>query len=373
MTDVPVTPLSEKDAPKTFAERGASVPFTTAALMWARVRQRADIKELLVPGLANTRGIYVFEWAGIPQRFTLTLHDRLLFRAIAPEPNPTPTAVAAIANRVALSGAAGPEVQAAAERRVKQAEDLALLARYTLVMRAIERMSGDGTRIAVAELRTAAGQQRAKQILANIASRSKLTPQVLQQRIDQLGTSLADTGLLGMPVKAPVRLLMQQMAQMARVLREWADEGKGDSVVEARLISQVAEETFRLAEQLTAIIDDSTVDIDSLLGDWTSGERIVRAAAQRIAWLLDGWERLVNMWLDVADRSPSDQSQTLSLMSYLLPLMPPSELKPEDAAKWGQFSTTLYGQARNSETPPTGLFDLEMMLRLEGHRAREAS
>ncbi len=371
--DVPVTPLSEKDAPKTFAERGASVPFTSAALMWARARQRADIKELLVPGLANTRGIYVFEWAGLPQRFTLTLHDRLLHRAIAPEPNPTPTAIAAIANRVALSGAAGPEVQAAAERRAKQAEDLALLARYTLVMRAIERMSGDGTRMAVAELRTAAGQQRAKEILAKIASRSKLTPQLLQERIDQLGASLAETGLLGMPVKAPVRLLMQQMAQMSRVLREWADEGKGDSVVEARLISQVAEETFRLAEQLTAVIDDSTVDIDSLLADWTSGERVVRAAVQRLAWLLDGWERLVNMWLDVADRSPSDQSQTLSLMSYLMPLIPANELKPDDAAKWGQFSKTLYTQARSSDTPPTGLFDLEMMLRLEGHRAREAS
>jgi hypothetical protein len=373
MADVPVTPLSEKDAPKTFAERGASVPFTTAALMWARVRQQAHIKELLVPGLANTRGIYVFEWAGVPQRFTLTLHDRLLHRAIAPEPAPTPTTIAAIANRVALSGAAGPDVQAAAQRRVAQAETLTLLARYTLMMRAIERMSGDGTRIAVAELRTAAGQQRAKDILAKIAVRSKLTPQVLQERIDQLGTNLADTGLPGMPIKAPVRLLMQNMAQMSRVLREWADEGKGDSIVEARLISQVAEETFRLAEQLTAIVDDSTVDIDTLLADWTNGERVVRAATQRLSWVLDGWERLVNMWLDVADRSPSDQSQTLSLMSYLLPLMPPSELKPEDSAKWGQFSTTLYAQARNSETPPTGNFDLEMMLRLEGHRAREAS
>ncbi len=373
MADVPVTPLSEKDAPKTFIERGASVPFTTAALMWARVRQRVNIKELLVPGLANTRGIYVFEWAGIPQRFTLTLHDRLLHRAIAPEPAPTPTAIAAIANRVGLSGAAGPEVQAAAQRRVEQAETLSLLARYTIMMRAIERMSGDGTRMAVSELRTPAGQQRAKEILAKIAARSKLTPQVLQERIDQLGSSLADTGLAGMPIKAPVRLLMQQMAQMARVLREWADEGKGDSVIEARLISQVSEETCRLAEQITAVIDDSTADIDALFADWTNGERVLRAAVQRAAWLLDGWERLVNMWLDVADRSPSDQSQTLSLMSYLMPLIPASELKPEDAAKWGEFSKTLYTQARNSDTPPTGLFDLEMMLRLEGHRARDAS
>ena len=373
MADVPVAPLSEKDAPKTFAERGAAVPFTTAALMWARVRQRANIKELLVPGLANTRGIYVFEWGGLPQRFTLTLHDRLLHRAIAPENDPSPTAMARVANRIALSGAAGPDVQAAAQRRDKQAEELALLVRYMLTMRAIERMSGDGTRTTFAELRTDAGQQRAKQTLSRIAAASGLTPQALQDRIDTLGRTIAEVGLTGTPIKAPVRVLLRQMIQTARVLREWADEGKGDSVVEARLISQVTEETARLAEQLTGIIDDCTADIDSLLRDWKTGERTVTATAQRLSWMLDGWERLINMWLDVADKSASDQSKALALMSYLLPLIPANELKPEDVAKWGQFSKTLYTQALNDETPPTGLFDLEMMLRLEGHRAREAS
>ena len=373
MADVPVAPLSEKDAPKTFGERGAAVPFTTAALMWARVRQRANIKELLVPGLANTRGIYVFEWAGIPQRFTLTLHDRLLHRAIAPEPAPTPTNVARIATRIALSGAAGTDVQAAAVRRVKQVEDLTLLARYTLTMRVVERLSADGARTTIAELRTPAGQQRARELLSRIAARYGVTPKALQDRIDAIGTTLADVGLPGMPIKAPVRLRVQHMALMSRVLREWADEGKGDSIVEARLISNVAEETCRLADQLTAVIDDATTDVDPLLRDWANGERVMAAAAERLSWILDGWDRLANMWVDVADKSASDQSNTLALMSYLLPMIPANELRPEDVGKWGQFSKTLYTQARNSETPPTGLFDLEMMLRLEGHRAREAS
>lgn len=373
MADVPVAPLSEKDAPKTFVERGAAVPFTTAALMWARVRQRANIKELLVPGLANTRGIYVFEWSGIPQRFTLTLHDRLLHRAIAPEAAPIPTNIARIANRIALTGAAGPEVQAAAERRAQQAEMRALLALSTLTMRAIERLSDDGTRISVGELRTEAGQRRAKDLLSRIGARYALTGQVVQDRLEALGTTLADVGLPGMPTKAPARLLLQQIVQMSRVLRAWADEGKGDSVIESRLISEVAEETFRLCEPLIALIDDTTADVDPLLRDWARAERGLVAAVQRLSWILDGWDRLTNMWIDVADKSAADQSKALSLMSYLLPLIPANELRPEDAGKWGQFSKTLHTQARNSETPPTGLFDLEMMLRLEGHRAREAS
>lgn len=371
--DAALAPLSEKDAPKTFGERGAAVPFTTAALMWARVRQRANIKELLVPGLANTRGIYVFEWSGIPQRFTLTLFDRMLHRAIAAESNPSPMAIAQIANRVALGGAAGPDVQAAAERRIKDAESFTLLCRFVLTMRAIERMSADGTRISLAELRTDAGQQRAKKILSEIASKRNLSAQALYDRIETLSRLLGAVGIPGMPVKTPLRQLVQRMVQTTRVLREWADAGKGESIIEARLIAQVADETCQLVEQQTAIVDDNTTDIDALLQDWTTGERLMAATVVRLAWLLDGWDRLVNMWTDVADKSASDQSKSLALMSYLLPMIPARELRPEDVAKWGELSKTLYTQARTSETPATGLIDVEMMLRLEGHRAREAT
>src|SRR5258708_35650969 len=253
MADLPVTPLSEKDAPKTFVERGAAVPFTTPALMWARVRQRANIKELLVPGLANPRGIYVFEWAGIPQRFTLTLHARLLHRAIAAEPSPTPSVIARIANRIALSGAAGADVQVAAERRARQAAELVLLARLTLTMRMIARMNGDGSAMTPSQLRTEPGERRAKQLLSEIGGRLKLTPQSFHDRIEGLATVLGEIGLPGMPVKSPARRLLQSLVQITRVLREWADEGKGDAVVEARLVAQVAEETFRLSEQQTAV------------------------------------------------------------------------------------------------------------------------
>jgi hypothetical protein len=373
MADAPATPLSEKDAPKTFGERGAAVPFTTAALMWARVRQRPNIKELLVPGLANTRGIYVFEWSGVMQRFTLTLHDRMLYRALAPEANPTPAAVARIATRIALGGSAGPEVQAAAEKKLRETDDLALLARFALTLRALDRMGGGAAAMTLAELRTDAGQQQAKQHLAKIAAGLGISAQVFYDRIETLGRMLGEVGLPGMPVKAPTRQLLQRMVQLTRVLNEWAEEGKGDAVVEARLIANVADETGQLASQYTALVDGSTAQVEDLLRDWDRSQRLIATAVDRLAWVLDGWDRLVNLWLDVTDKTASDQSQALALMSYLLPLVPPGELRPEDAAKWAAFSTTLYAQARAGETPATGMVDLDMMLRLEGHRTRDAS
>jgi hypothetical protein len=370
--DAPSIPPSEKEAPKTFLERGASVPFTTPSLMWARVRQASEhIKELLVPGLANTRGIYVFEWGGISQRFTLTLDDRLLHRALALEKNPSPTAIARIANQVALGGSAGPEVQAAGRRRVKETENLVLMARLTLTMRAIERMSG-GESTTVEELGTEAGQRRAKQLLAKIAGGMKLTAEQLYDRIEALSTLLGDIGMPGMPAKAPTRQLLQRMVSLSRVLNEWAEEGRGESTVEAKLIARVAEATCSLCDEPVIAIDNNTRSIDAVLKNWENGKRIMVTSVERFAWLLDGWDRLVNMWLDVADKNASEQSNTLALMSYLLPLVPINELRAEEVEKWANMSMTLHTQARSSDTPATGAIDLEMMLRLEGHRAREA-
>jgi hypothetical protein len=373
MDDAPLTPLSEKDAPKTFAERGAAVPLTTPALMWSRVRQQTEhIKELLVPGLANTRGIYVFEWGGISQRFTLTLHDRMLHKALAPEKNPTPTVVARIANKIALGGSAGPEVQAAAQRKQKDAENLVMVARYTLIMRAIERMSRDGSTTNHQELSTTAGQQRAKQILTRVAGTIPgLSAKGLDDRIEALARLLGDVGMVGMPIKAPMRQLLQRMGSMSRVLDEWANEGRGEATTEARLISRVAQATMSIAEDPLAVIDGSTRGIEQILRQWDSTNRAIGAAVERLSWLLDGWDRLTNMWLDVTDRNASEQSRSLEYMSYMLPMIPARELRPEDAEKWHEMGKTLYAQCRSADTPQTGGVDLEMMLRLEGHRVRE--
>ena len=56
--------------------------------------------------------------------------------------------------------------------------------------------------------------------------------------------------------------------------------------------------------RVTAVIDDTTADVDPLLRDWANGERIVTTAAQRLAWLLDGWDRLPKKALLACPPSP---------------------------------------------------------------------
>ena len=46
-------------APPTFAERGASVPFTTPIIVGSRIRGRQDRLELVVPNPSGAKGNYM--------------------------------------------------------------------------------------------------------------------------------------------------------------------------------------------------------------------------------------------------------------------------------------------------------------------------
>ena len=69
-------------APPSFAERGASVPFTTPIIVGARVRGRGESLELVVPNPSGAKGNYILQWKNLPDVFTLTVHDRVLHRAV---------------------------------------------------------------------------------------------------------------------------------------------------------------------------------------------------------------------------------------------------------------------------------------------------
>jgi hypothetical protein len=216
MSDPPSS--SSKDAPKTFAERGVAVPFTTAELLFARVRQKGEGKELLVPGLAQTRGIYVYEWASMRNRFQLSLHDRLLHMQVRVSATPNPGAMSAVALRVARGGTAGGEALAAAEETARQAESLPLLARFTLTQRLLERLGAGAFTLSPEELITPEGQQKMIDALAPVSHVYSMSGPQLAARLETLGNYLGLVGVAGMPVEPPARRLAQRLDLLSKAL-----------------------------------------------------------------------------------------------------------------------------------------------------------
>jgi hypothetical protein len=341
MNDAAPTSSSTKDVPRVFAERGVTVPFTTAELLWARVRQRGAAKELLVPGLAKTRGIFVYEWGTLRNRFSLSLHDRLLAKEIQIGPMPTPDTIAAATLRVTGSGAAGGDAKAATAATAAHTGTLALHLRFSLIQRVIERLGGSHNNLTIDDLANPAGLRKATDALSEIAHVYHLSGPALYGRLDSLSGLLTPVGLSGLAVEAPNRRLAQRLNALSRNLLDWAAEHRGEAGGEANLISRVTGEIARLAGASLANIDRHTTDVELLLTEWDQRFEQLRRDAERIVWLLDGWERFLKLWQNVASHSADAQAKALVLMSFVIPVVPTAELASADRAVWDDLNAEL--------------------------------
>ena len=334
---------SAKDAPNTFSQRGANVPFTTPELLWARVRQKGTAKELLVPGLAQTRGIFVYDWATIGERFPLSLHDRLLAKEILIGPAPTPESVAAATLKITGSGAAGAEAKDATVATAQQMNTLSLHLRLQLTQRIVERLgSGENAKtLAIDDLATAEGLRKTTDALAAVAHVYRMTGPELYGRIEGLASTLAPIGLADMAMEAPNRRLVRRLEHLTRVLTAWAEDDHDDSEAEARLVARVAAESARIATHALKKIDDQTAAVELLLTEWQQGSELLRASAERVVWILDGWERFLRVWENATVLGAEAQAKALVLMSYIVPIVPPGELPSDDRAAWVDLDAEL--------------------------------
>lgn len=366
MNDSSASAASTKDAPKTFAERGAAVPFTTTELMFARMRQNGETKELLVPGLAQTRGIYVYEFGSMRNRFQLSLHDRLLHFQLTIAPTPTPAALSAVSLKVALGGSAGGEVLASAEDTHRYNETLPVLARFALTQKIIERLSEGGVVISNEEMATEDGQRRVTDQLSQIAHVYGMNGPQLYGRIETLSGILGPVGVPGMTAETPARRLARRLDLLGKILEKWAGTS-GDSDAEAVLVSRVATETSRYATKCFSLLDAETGAVDVLLAGWNDKIDGIRSRAERSLWLLDGWERLLAAWQNVSTKERSLQAKCLTLMSFVMPMVPVNEMTADERPAWENMNAELAKLIASNEEG----VDVETMLEVLGPQANQ--
>jgi hypothetical protein len=362
-----VLPAS-KDAPKTFAERGVTVPFTTSELLWARVRQNSEVKELLVPGLAQTRGIFVYEWPTIGGRFSLSLHDRQLSREVLIGAAPTPDTVASMLLKVTGSGLAGGDAKAATIATAQQTDTLALHTRVAVIQRIVEALGGTNMGLSVDDLSGEDGALKGTVALAQLAAALGGTGQSLYARVDSLSTVLGALGAPGIAVEAPNRRLIDRMKLASKALNAWADATQGgEAAGEARVIARVAAETAQMAAGSLSTIDKELAAIQAVFTEWTEKFELIRSEVTRTIWFLDGWERFLKLWENAAGQSSAMQSKALVLMSYVIPLVPISEVQTQDRRTWDEINAEL---AKFIAAHQGGV-DMKTMLELLGPEAKE--
>jgi hypothetical protein len=357
--------------PATFEERGAVVPFTTPVLAFSRVRTQEERGlELLVPGLAGGRDIYVIPWRSLPSVFVMTVHDRLLREQIETLPLSTPTEIRGAALSVESTGLAGAASAEAARQATGDDESEKLLTNFFLVTESVRQLSGGKLQIGPADLTHEAGRARIKTILSRVAALFKLSADDFYARLERWAGAVAPIGVPGLNYTCRLRQLVADIADYADDLETWADRDLSDATDSARVCVQIAEETASSARTMATGVDRYAADMRGTLSDWRINLERIEALMAKLTWMLDGWRPIVTLWRATDPGNREQAQDAVGEMLRLMPVMPRREVGSRARRTWGDLSQSLQRtRVKAHEDWLSGKVDIELVLRLERFKA----
>lgn len=361
---------SERFWPATFAERGATVPFTTPVLAAARMRSTDPQKvEYLIPGLSGSKGTYVIPAKSMPEMFKMTVHDRALLEEMEAKSATSPHDIRIATLRIASTGLAGSDAAAAAKTILSAAENQELVTRLFVVVRALEQLSTTKEKFVVTDLMSDAGKKRARAELTAAGERLDIQLQELLDRLEQWGNMIAPLGVPRSAAVGPMRRVWQQLTVLSRAMRDWAaGDWADDAAPDATLVADVAEETNLVATKPIGELDTALDNIAKFIVPWHETEGQLKAAMDKLGWFFDGWDGVLKVWDSAQGEVHYRQKEAVVEMVRLLPLVPQSEVR-SNQQKWVDMSVSMRRQVRVLEGWNTGEIDLELMMRLEKYKA----
>lgn len=317
--------------PVTFLDRGVALPFTTPALLGARIRPASrGAVELVLANPSGTEGVYVVPWGAIEDVATLTLHDRSLCARLRALTQLSPRTIRAVAREVAAEGFAG---RAAA----RSAEDAALQEarrRETTEFRLLVSLIRQGEPVGSPPLdlrRAEMVQQRAGDLLRGIARTAGIPATAAYDGVVELAGLAAFCGLRG---EDPPPMVPATMAELRAVLRDiaaWAPSAGGEAEGCLALLEDGAEMTLRAGQLALDSAQGILDDLPGLLISWQAKRDQVAVFFARPEWVLDGWDAICALWRAA---HPAQRRAALMDMASLVPVM------PAEVSEWAGFDAS---------------------------------
>ncbi len=324
----PSLPVVQAYHPATFRERGVAAPFTTPALLGARLRLTARGQlEIVAANPAGGRGVYVLPWAGVSELCRPTVHDILLGQRIGALPALSPGAVRAVARDVAAEGMAGREATAAAHMAALTDQRDRIVTNFHLLLALIAQVEpAELADLGTERSRSAELELRARRALARIGPKLGRSPVAVATTLEDLAVCFA---AIGMPDQTPAPRIPRGIDALARLRVEtsaWGAEHRGESATHAETIAALADMTLSCAGRMLADARGITEDMARLMRGRTGASAALNSRLARPDWLLDGWDRLCGIW-NYAEGN-SARHAALAEIVQLLPVL------PRETAEW---------------------------------------
>ncbi len=316
------TRLAQSHRPLTFQERGVTAPFISPMLIGTRIRPSVrGGAELVVPNPSGRRGVYIAPWDDIQDLCRPTVHDTVLYRKLGQLTRLTPDAVRLTGWDVAAEGLAGAAARKAANAAVATDEAEYLLADFLLLLTLIEEVHPTGLTISTQTERTPALEERARQLLAGIATELGRTRLDLFGELESLGRLFGPIGVERVESRARLPVLLARVRALATGVRAWAGKlnDTGDAGI-AHVVADAAERVAGAAAAVLSHIHDLFGDMHGLLRLWQRHPDGITEQTGRLAWVLDGWEPICLLW-EIPAATP-DRGTALRDMARLVPPLP---------------------------------------------------
>lgn len=358
-------------APSTFDERGTTVPFTTPELAFSRVRRdtRTNHLEVLVTGFSGCRSIYVFPWDGLSSVMRLTLHDRALQAEISLADAITPMRMRLAAHRVAKTGLAGveaAEAAGAAMARIAREEKInqeAMLRRVVRLTGVLDRTTDD----LMQRVRGRVGETLIIQVADAFARLVGQPPGQCRARILELSDAVGPLGFAGDEDSGYLRRILRRVGDLRNSISAANIGATG------HLAGETAGVTARMAERMIAEIDRELQNLPAFFAGWDANILRLRQSIDRLAWLLDGWLDVCELWqAAMADRQNIDHRRIAEIMR-VIPLVPKSECENTVRVTMDNLAGIRHRIVQQLQDWRTGEIDYEIVGRIETIKARTAA
>lgn len=315
--------------PKTFVQRGAVAPFTTRILAQGRIRPGANAAdpaaiEALLPGFSGGSSVYVTPLLTVSELVNMSVHDRALSELLAEKMATSPMGIRGCWLDIAGWGLGGAQQARRAQQWI-DAREATYRADRMVILQNLARHEGLELPESLArDLMVRSGEGAFRSAVDAFAAASTLDGDVIHGRLNAIAAILAGIGLKSTPAPGRMRELVARLSELAQMLALWGQETMADIGPVAVLCAGAAASNHELATITLKKIDELSVDPTALVSGWPKGGKRLTHEVERLYWLLDGWEHLIDLWDRVVARKALAED-IIPEISRLLPIVPPDE------------------------------------------------
>jgi hypothetical protein len=302
----------------------------------------------------------------------MTAHDRTLHEALAETKALDPSTIRREALKIAATGLAGAEAQAAAARTINEDRAYAEEIHAVLILFLLAGLAIDVSSITRLDFGKTDAVAAAKTVLRQATDPLGVELDTLYARMGCLAETLSFLGLGSFGKPGRLRILLRDLIDFGQSMAVRAKRTKGDVAEFFTFATEVAEHTVALADNILIALDRSLESLDRIVRGWEDQFPRMERRVARLSWLLDGWEYPIAFAKDVDNWAGEDLWLNLETLGRMLPMVPRGE--KEDGAEDEHNSRFLNMMQRRrvyaQQDWRTGNLDHELVRRLEDAKSR---